>query len=74
VHELFSGWRSLKLKKNLVIVESMMEKLETAIAGFMENPKKYITMGIAIPPPPMPATLLKSMNIANKIVPIHSIP
>lgn len=51
-----------------------MEKLEIAIATLRsENPKKIYTMGIAIPPPPIPPTLLRSIIIANKRVPSHSI-
>lgn len=49
-----------------------MEKLEMAIAGFMDRLKKYMARGIATPPPPIPATLLRHMIRENTIVPTHS--
>jgi len=49
-----------------------MEKLEMAIAGFVDKLKKYMASGIATPPPPIPATLLKHMIKENTKVPIHS--
>ena len=69
----FSGCRSLKLYMNLKSDEVQIEKLEIAMAFFKSSkPKKIYTIGIAIPPPPIPPTLLKSMTIPNNIEPIHS--
>ena len=50
----------------------MIEKLEMAIAGFMDRLKKYIARGIATPPPPIPATLLRHMIREKTKVPTHS--
>ena len=50
----------------------MMEKLEMAIAGLVLRLKKYIASGMATPPPPIPATLLRHMIKENTNVPIHS--
>jgi hypothetical protein len=61
----FSGCLSLKLKKNRANVEHIIEKLEIAIAGFIEKLKNTITKGIATPPPPIPPTLLRSMTNAK---------
>jgi len=64
----------LKFQKNLVNVEMNIEKLDIAIAFFSSShPKNIWTIGIAIPPPPMPPTLLNNMIIENKKVPTHSI-
>lgn len=51
----------------------MMEKLEIAIAGFVDKLKKYIASGIATPPPPIPATLLRHIMSENTKVPTHSL-
>jgi len=51
-----------------------MEKLDIAMAFLRcSQPKKSCTIGIAIPPPPIPPTLLRSMINENKNVPGHSI-
>lgn len=50
-----------------------MEKLEIAIAGFIERLKKYIAKGMATPPPPIPATLLRHIISENTNVPTHSL-
>ena len=50
----------------------MIEKLEMAMAGLVDKLKKYMANGIATPPPPIPATLLKHMINENTKVPIHS--
>lgn len=55
----------MKLKKKRARVEHMIEKLEMAMAGFIEKLKKTITNGIATPPPPIPPTLLSSMTSAK---------
>ena len=72
VLSFLSGFLTLKLKKNLAKVEHMIEKLDIAIAGFIEKLKKTITSGMAIPPPPIPPTLLMSMTRANTTDPIIS--
>ena len=51
----------------------MIEKLEMAIAGFIERLKKYIARGMATPPPPIPATLLRHIMRENTTVPTHSL-
>lgn len=50
----------------------MIAKDEMAIAGFVERLKKYMARGIATPPPPIPATLLRHMINENTKVPTHS--
>lgn len=50
-----------------------MEKLEMAIAGFVDRLKKYIASGMATPPPPIPATLLRHIIRENTNVPTHSL-
>jgi len=50
----------------------MIEKLEMAIAGLVLRLKKYMARGIATPPPPIPATLLRHMMSENTKVPTHS--
>ena len=62
----------MKLKKNLARVEIMIEKLEMAIAGLVLRLKKYMARGIATPPPPIPATLLRHMMRENTKVPTNS--
>jgi len=50
----------------------MIEKLDIAIAGLVDKLKKYIANGIATPPPPIPATLLRHMINEKTKVPTHS--
>jgi len=69
----FSGCLSEKLKKNLAKVEIMIEKDDTAMAGFMEKLKNVMASGIATPPPPIPATLLRHMMSENTNVPTISL-
>ena len=49
-----------------------MEKLDIEIAGLRGKSKKYIANGIATPPPPIPATVLKAMIREKTIVPMIS--
>ena len=46
---------------------------EIAIASFVSNLKKYINIGIVIPPPPNPDILDNDKNIIKIIIPIISI-
>lgn len=69
----FSGCLSLKLKKNLASVDTMMANDEIAIAGLVDRLKKYIARGIATPPPPIPATLLSIIMKEKTNVPNHSL-
>ena len=57
----FVGLRVLKLYKYLIVVHTRIEKLEMATAGFVSNLKKAMSIEIAIPPPPMPATVHRAM-------------
>ena len=56
----------MKASKKRAEVVAKMVKLDIAIACLVSKEKKAITHGIAMPPPPMPATLLKHM-IREKI-------
>ena len=62
----------MKLNMNLARVDTMMEKLDIAIAGLVLKLKKYMASGMATPPPPIPATLLRHMINENTKVPTHS--
>ena len=58
--------------KNLEIVAINIEKLDIAVAGLRPSLKKYISKGIVIVPPPIPATTLKPLNMMNTTTPTHS--
>ena len=71
---LFSGCFSLKFMMKRAIVVKKIEKLEIAIAGFVVKWNMDITIGIATPPPPIPATLLRAMIKVNTNSPPYSSP
>ena len=54
------------------MVAISIEKLDIAVAGLRLSPKKYISKGIVIVPPPIPATTLKPLNMMNMTSPMHS--
>ena len=49
-----------------------MEKLEMATAGFVSNLKKASSMELAMPPPPIPATVQRAMIKPKTKMPTHS--
>jgi len=51
----------------------MIENEDTAMAGFSEKLKKVMARGIATPPPPIPATLLRHMMTEKTNVPTISL-
>ena len=59
----------MKFMMNLARVVRKIEKLEIAIAGLVVKWNIAMTTGIATPPPPIPATLLKAMMSAKTIIP-----
>ena len=42
-------------------MQTRIEKLEMATAGFVSNLKKAMSIEIAMPPPPIPATVQRAM-------------
>jgi hypothetical protein len=62
----FQLYASLKIEQNRIV------KDDTATAPFVEKTKKSYSMGLAIPPPPIPATLHKAITIAKRTKPNHS--
>ena len=54
------------------MVQTRIEKLEMATAGFVSNLKKAISMELAIPPPPIPATVHMAMMKPKTKRPAHS--
>lgn len=65
MHCGFIGFISLKFQKNLTVLEHTIEKLDIAIAYFVEKYMKNIIRGAKIPPPPIPE-IAHNMLIANK--------
>ena len=65
----FSGCRYLKFMIKRTSVVRKMEKLDTAIAGLVVNLNIAMIIGIATPPPPMPAMLLNAMTRENMMMP-----
>jgi hypothetical protein len=55
------------------MVAIKIEKLVIAVAGFSPNPKKYMSNGMIIEPPPIPAITPSPYKIINITIPNHSI-
>ncbi len=51
-----------------------MVKPESAIALFVENPKKVMQKGTTKPPPPMPHTVDIELIMISRVNPTNSIP
>ena len=64
----------MKFIKKRTNVVKKMEKLDTAIAGFVVNLNVAMIIGIATPPPPIPAMLLSAMTMENMMMPPISSP
>jgi hypothetical protein len=54
------------------VVASIIAKLEIAVAGFKVSPKKNMSRGIAIAPPPTPPIVLTPLKTTNTNTPPHS--
>ena len=67
-----SGFLSLTLVRNLVVVASIIAKLEIAVAGLRVSPKKNIRSGIAMAPPPTPPMVLTPLKTTKTNTPPHS--
>ena len=51
-----------------------MVKPESAMALFVEKPRKVIQKGITRPPPPMPQTVEIELMMISRVNPMNSIP
>jgi hypothetical protein len=63
----------LKKRKRTTLHERI-EKLESARAYFVENPKKVMQNGMTKPPPPMPLTVEIDDIMISRLSPINSNP
>lgn len=69
----FSGFMVRKLYMKRIVVHKRMLKLEIATAGLVVKLKKAMMSDMAIPPPPMPATVQSPIMKAKVNTPISSI-
>jgi len=61
----FSGCIFLKLRTKVARVVMKIEKLLIATACLLPKPNMPMRMGTEMPPPPMPAMLLRAFTAAN---------